>query len=373
MLPRPRGAAAEKQREAGDQLNVRFVQLLALSILMVTACGAGSTGVTAGKKVALLLPGTSARYEATDRPAFSDKLRRLCSDCQVLYSAAKNGADQEAQAKAAITGGASVIVVDPVDTTAAAAIVAEAKAGNIPVISYDGMVTNTAGLTYYVGFDKAAVGDLQGNALLTAMGGKTNPKIIELNGDPNDKEAMVFKTGAHSVLDGKVQFVKEYSTPGSKQTDAQTEMQNALRGMGQTKLDGVLAATDAIAAGAIDAMKSNGLRPLPPITGQGATLAAIQRIVAGDQYMTAYESVRLEAEAAAQLAYDLAFGIAVPSSMTNGNIVNNGTAEVPSALVIPASVTKANIESTVVADGFWTADEICTSQYISACAVAGIS
>ena len=100
---------------------------------MVTACGAGSTGVTAGKKVALLLPGTSARYEATDRPAFSDKaapaLLRLPGSIQ---RAAKNGADQEAQAKAAITGGASVIVVDPVDTTAAAAIIAEAKAGEHP-------------------------------------------------------------------------------------------------------------------------------------------------------------------------------------------------------------------------------------------------
>jgi D-xylose transport system substrate-binding protein len=354
-------------------MNVRLVQVLALSILVVTACGAGSSGVTAGKRIALLLPGTGARYGAQDQPAFSDKVRRLCSDCQVLYSAAKNGADQEAQAKAAIAGGASVIVLDPVDMTAAPAIVAEAKAAKISVISYDGMVTNTAGLNYYVGFDNAAVGGLQGKALLTAMGGKTNPKIVELNGDPNDKDAMVFKTGAHSVLDGKVQFVKEYSTPGSRQTDAQTEMHNALRGMGQTKLDGVLAANDAIAAGAIAAMKSNGLRPLPPVTGHGAALDAIQRIVAGEQYMTVYESVRLEAETAAQLAYDLAFGVAVPFSMTNGNTVNNGTADVPSALVTPASVTKVNIESTVVADGFWRADEICISQYISACAAAGIS
>lgn len=354
-------------------MNVRFLQVLALSLLLAAACGTGSTGITAGKKIALLLPGTGARYEAHDRPSFSDKLHRICSDCEVVYGAAKNGADQEAQAKAAITRGASVIVLDPVDMTAAVAIVTEAKAASIPVISYDAVVTNTAGLAYFVGFDNAAVGGLQGNALLTAMGGKTNPKIIELNGDANDKEAMVLKTGAHSVLDNKVQLVKEYSTPASSQTDAQTEMQNALRGMGTTKIDGVLAANDAIAAGAITAMKTNGLRPLPPVTGQGAALDAIQRIVSGDQYMTVYGSVRLEAETAAQLAYDLAFGIAVPISMTNGSTVNNGTADVPWALVTPASVTKANVESTVVADGFWTADEICTSQYISACAVAGIS
>lgn len=354
-------------------MNLKFVPALAAALLMVTACGAGSNGVTAGKKIALLLPGTGARYEDQDRPAFADKLRRLCADCQVLYSAAKQGAEQETQAKTAITDGASVIVLDPIDATAAAAIVADAKAANIPVISYDRMVAGTAGLNYYVGFDSAGVGGLQAKALLTAIGAKANPKIIELNLDPNDKEAMVFKTGAHSILDGKVQFLKEFSSPGSRQAGAQTDMQNALNGMGGAKLDGVLAANDALAAGAIAAMKSSNLRPLPPVTGQGATLAAVQRIVAGEQYMTVYESVRLEAETAAQLAYDLTFGIPVPAAMTGGSTLNNGTADVPSALVSPTSVTKVTIESTVVADGFWNADQICTTQYISACAVEGIS
>jgi D-xylose transport system substrate-binding protein len=354
-------------------MNVRFAQVLALSILVATACGGGSSGVTAGKKIALLVPNTSARYDSQDKPAFTDKLSHLCSDCQVLYSTAGKAADQEAQAKKAITGGASVIVVDPVDVAAAAAIAADAKAANIPVISYDRMVANTADLSYFVGFDSAAVGSVQAKALLTAMGGKTNPKIIELNLDPNDKSATAFKTAAHSVLDGKVQFVKESSITGSKQADAQTEMQNALKGLGTGKLDGVLAANDAIAAGAIAAMKTNHVTPWPPVTGQGAGLAAIQRILAGEQDMTVYESLVLEAETAAQLAYDLAFGVAVPSSMTSGNTVNNGTADVPAVLLTPTAVTKGNIESTVVQDGFWSADEICTTQYISACATAGVS
>jgi len=357
-------------------VNLRLVPVLALSILLVTACG-GSSGVPPGQKIALLLPATGDRYDAHDRPAFLDKLGRLCADCKVLYSAAKQGSDQESQAKAAISGGASVIVLDPVDKAAAATIVAAAKTANIPVISYDGIVANTLGLSYYVGFDTVAVGALQGNALLTAMGGKTSgktaPKILELNGDPNDQAATVFKMGAHSVLDGKVQLVKEYSTPGWKQANAEAETQSVLSGLGHNRLDGVLAANDAIAAGAIAALKTSVVRPLPPVTGQGAGLAAIQRIVAGEQYMTVYESIRLEAETAAQLAYDLTFGVTVPVSMINGNTINNGAADVPAVLVTPASVTRANIESTVVADGYWSADEICTSQYISACAAEGIS
>jgi D-xylose transport system substrate-binding protein len=350
-----------------------FAHVLALSVLILTACGAGGSGVTVGKKIALLLPATTAHFDTQDRALFTAKVTQLCSDCQVIYSPAKQDAEQQAQAKTAISSGASVIVLDPIDGAAAAAIVTEAKAANIPVISYDRLVMNTADLGYYVSFDNAAIGALQGTALLTAMGSKTMPTIVELNGDPADKNAMLFMQGTHRVIDGKVHIAQEFSTPGWKQSDAETEMQKALAALGRTKVDGVLAADDTIAAGAIAAIKGLGMNPMPPVTGQGAGLAAIQRIVAGDQYLTVYESIAVEAETAAQLAYDLAFGVTAPQSMTNGKTVNNGTAEIPSVLLAPVVVTKANIESTVVADGFWTAADICTSQYISACAAAGIS
>jgi D-xylose transport system substrate-binding protein len=345
--------------------------MLVLCGLIAMACG-GSSGVTAGKKIALLVPETvSGRYDSKDRPAFQDKLIRLCSDCQVLFSSASKEAEQQTQAQTAISNGANVIVLAPVDPSAAAAIVTIAKAANVPVISYDRLINN-ADITYYLSFDDAAVGPLQGQALITAMGGKADPTIVELNGDPADANGTLFKQGAHSVLDGKVRFGKEFGTPKWKSSTAESEMHQALAAL-NLKLDGVLAANDTIASGAIAAMKSAGVRPWPPVTGQGADLAAIQSIVAGDQYMTVYESIKSEAEAAAQLAYDLAYGVTVPASLTNGRTVNNGTADIASVLVAPVAVTKANVESTVVADGFWTADEICTSQYISVCVTVGIS
>ncbi len=346
---------------------------LVLSVLILVACGVGGSGVTTGKKIALLVPETTtARYDTKDMPYFEAKLRQLCSDCQVLYSKANQVATQQAQAKTAITEGASVIVLDPVDAAAAAPIVTMAKAANIPVISYEGLVMNAADLNYYVSFDDAAVGALQGTTLLKAIGSKTKPTIVEINGDSGDVKAEVFKQGAHSVLDGKVTFGRESSAAGWLPSNAETEMQLALTALNHP-VDGVLAANDDIAGGAITAMTTVGLKPLPPVTGQGADLAAIQRIVTGDQYMTVYEAIRAVAETAAQLAYDLAFGVAVPASSTNGKTVNNGSAAIPSALLSPVVVTRANIESTVVADGFWTAADICTSQYLSACAAAGIS
>ena len=349
------------------------MRVLALSIFLVAACGGGPSGVTLGKKIALLLPeNTSSRDFSVDRNHFEAKVKSLCSDCQVLTSVAKDGAEQASQATTAIAGGASVIVVDPIPGSAAGAIATQAKTANIPIISYDSLITNTADLNYYLSFDYAAVGTLQGTSLLTALSSKTKPTIVQLNGDASDSRAALFKQSAHGALDGKVTFGKEYDTPGARESFAEDEMRQAVTALNR-KVDGVLAGDDTIASGAIKAMKSLVLKPLPPVTGQGADLAAIQRILTGDQYMTVYESILAEAEAAATLAYDLAFGVAVPQSLIQGRSVNNGSADVPAVLVAPVAVTKSNIESTVVRDGFWTADQICTSQYASVCAAAGIA
>jgi D-xylose transport system substrate-binding protein len=342
------------------------VLVLSASILM--ACGGGS-GVTLGKKIALLLPDTANALDI--RSIFEANVTQVCSNCQVLYNTAKTDAEQQAQATTAISGGASVIVINPLHGATAAAIVTQAKAANIPVIAYDRMVLNTPDLSYFVSFDTEAAGGLEANALLTAMGSKVNPTIVELDGDAADPNSKTFKDAAVNVLKGKVKLGGQYDTAGGKLDAAKTEMQTALASLNY-KVDGVLAANDVIAGGAVAAMKGK-VRPWPPVTGQGAALAAIQRIVVGDQYMTLYMSTKAEAQAAAQLAYDLAFGVAVPPSMTNGKTVNNGSVDVQAALLTPVVVTKVNIESTVVADGFWSADDICTSAYASACAAAGIS
>jgi len=355
-----------------------MLSALAVVALAVTACGTssggGGGGTTSSKKIALLLPETkTARYESKDRPLFEAKVKALCSDCQIIYSNANQDASaQQSQAEAALTNGAKVLVLDAVDGAAAAAIANKAKQSNVPVISYDRLILNTPNVNYYISFDNQAVGKLQGTSLLQALGSKTNPSIVMINGAPTDNNAKLFKQGAHSVLDGKVTIAKEYDTPDWSPDQAQNEMTQALTALAN-KLDGVYAANDGTGGGAIAAMKAAGLKPLPPVTGQDAELAAIQRILIGEQYMTVYKAIGPEAEGAATLAVDLVNGTAVPASMTNGKTVNNGNKDVPSVLLTPVAVTKDTIKTTVVADKFWTATDICTSQYASACSAAGIS
>jgi len=344
------------------------VAVLVLSAVMVAACGGGS-GATPGKKIALLLQDTATALNT--RGYFEDLVTQVCPNCQVLYSAAKTDAEQQTQATTAISSGASVMVLDPVHAATGAAIVAQAKAASIPVVSFDRLVANTPSLGYFVSFDTEAAGGLIANSLVTALGTKAKPTVVEIDGDTADPATKTFKDATLAALNGKITPAKQFDTPGGTAANSKAEMVQAMTEL-NFRVDGVLAANDKLAGGAIAAMKGN-IRPWPPITGQGAELAAIQRIVTGDQYMTLYFPAKAEAEAAAQIAYDMAFGINVPASMSGGRTVNNGSADVPAVLVTPVVVTKDNIEATVVADGYWTSDQICTSQFISACAAAGIA
>jgi D-xylose transport system substrate-binding protein len=355
---------------------LRMATVVVAAAIAVVACGGGTSGGTGGnaaKKIALLLPESkTARYESKDRPLFEAKVKALCSACSIIYSNAnQDAAAQQSQAEAALTNGANVLVLDAVDGAAAAVIAQKAKQQKVPVISYDRLITGTNAVDYYISFDNTKVGQLQGSALLQGLSGKTGASVVMINGAPTDNNAKLFKQGAHSVLDGKVTIAKEYDTPDWSPDKAQTEMQQALTALGN-KVDGVYAANDGTAGGAIAAMKAAGVSPWPPVTGQDAELAAIQRIVAGQQYMTVYKAIKPEAENAAIMAVDLAEGKSLPSSLVNGT-TNNGASDVKSVLLTPVAVTKSNIKDTVIADGFWSASDICTSQYADACKAAGIS
>jgi D-xylose transport system substrate-binding protein len=360
------------------------VAVLGLSVTLA-ACGGGNGGTAtasgsgsgSGKKIALLLPEhTTARYESQDRPHFESMVKSLCATCSVVYeNANQDASEQQSQADSVLARGIDAIVLDPVDATSAKTIVAKAKAQHVPVISYDRLVSS-GDLAAYISFDNERVGRLQATSLekkLTQDGSAKGP-IVMINGDPTDNNAHLFKQGANSVFsrDG-VKIAKSYDTPGYTAANAQTEMQQAITALGNNGFAGVYDANDGIASGAITAMKDAGINPASrPTTGQDAELDGIQRVIAGQQYMTVYKAVKTEAEDAAQMAVALAKGQPLPAKLVNQH-TSSGTTSVPSVILTPVAVTKTNVASTVVKDGFWTPAQICTTAFASACKAAGIS
>jgi D-xylose transport system substrate-binding protein len=354
------------------------------------ASAAAATG-----SVALLLPENhTPRYEAADKPFFEAKFAAVCAGVKETYSnAAESDTTQQSQAEAAITGGAKVLVLDPVNGATATAIMTNAAAKGVKVISYDRLITApTTTPDWYISFDNEKVGQLQGTALLAkinAMNLGRNANVVWINGSPKDNNATLFKKGAHSVLDGKVTIVVEDAMANWQQSEAQTIMDGAITKLGKTGFDAVYVANDGGAAGVYASMVSKGIDPTTkPMTGQDAALDALQRIVLGQQYMTIYKAIQPEAEAAAELACNLVKGDAtVPADLTafSATTVNNGTADIKSVLLAPIAVTidgansTSSLEASVVKDLFYgptTVAQICDAKVDpklpAACTTAGV-
>jgi D-xylose transport system substrate-binding protein len=363
------------------------VALIAIAAL-VAGCGDGDDTTGGGTSaeggggggdftIALMLPeNETPRYETNDRPDFEDAVAEKCPDCEVIYFNAGGDAEkQQSQGEAALTKGADVIVLDPMDSKSAATIAERANAQDVPVVSYDRLIENSE-VDAYISFDNEKVGELQAETLANKLkeDGKAKGPIIMINGDPADPNAALFKAGAKKGFDAAgVEVAKEYDTPGWTAENAQREAQQAITALGNDGFWGIYAANDDTGGGAIAALKGAGINPEErPVTGQDATVAGLQRILAGQQYMTIYKAIPPQAQISAEIAIALAGGEEVPQDKVTEEI-NNGKADVPSVLLEPIAVTKDNVKSTVIKDGFVQASELCTGPYAAACKEAGIS
>jgi len=356
---------------------------LAVIALVAVGCGgsddnsSGGGGGGGGGTIALLLPeNETPRYESNDKPGIEKAISEKCPSCEVIYFNAGGDAEkQQSQGEAALTKGAEVLILDPMDSKSAASIAEKANAQGVPVLSYDRLIENSE-VAAYVSFDNERVGELQAESLSEKLkeDGKAKGPIIMINGDPADPNAALFKKGAEKGFEeAGVQVAKSYDTPGWTAENAQREAQQAITALGNDGFWGIYAANDDTGGGAIAAMKGAGINPAErPVTGQDATVAGLQRILAGQQYMTVYKAIPPETEISAEIAIALLEGEEVPQDKVTEKI-NNGKADVPSVLLEPVAVTKDKVKSTVVKDGFVTPSELCTGPYAAACKEAGIS
>jgi D-xylose transport system substrate-binding protein len=217
-----------------------------------------------------------------------------------------------------------------------------------------------APVAFHVTFDNERVGMLQAQALVAAVGdGLTDGSIVVLNGATTDANAREFRHGASLVFEAQdVPIGSEVDVPDWSPDLAQESMERAIATLGRDAIVGVYSANDAMAGGAIAAMRSAGFDPIPPITGQDAELAAVRRIITGEQHMTVYKAFRTQARVAAEVAYALARDGVLPEGVATSE-VDNGHGPVPTLRLTPIAVTRDTIAATVVADGVWTVEELC--------------
>ncbi|MEX2461079.1 MAG: D-xylose ABC transporter substrate-binding protein [Paenibacillaceae bacterium] len=318
-----------------------------------TKAADAATPAKDGKKIVIGFSMDTLQEERwqKDRDLFIAEAKKLGAEVNV-QSANSDDAKQISQAENLISQGVDVLVVVPHNADASAAIVEKAHAAGIKVIAYDRLITNSD-LDLYLSFDNERVGEMQATAI-TKLVPKGNYALIE--GADTDNNAHLFEKGQMNILDPLVkagdikivyrQFTKEWSP-----ANALSNMENALT-TNNNKIDAVVAANDGTGGGAIQALTAQKMQI--PVSGQDAELAACQRIVEGTQTMTVYKPISKLATTAAQLAVKMAKGEDVGADKK----VNNKKIDVPSVLLDPIAVDKSNMDSTVIADGFHTHDEV---------------
>jgi D-xylose transport system substrate-binding protein len=349
----------------------------ALAAATIAACGGSSSDSSSGGggggggasgKVAFLMPDqASTRYEKQDHPLFEQKLKELCPDCQVIYqNADSDPSKQQQQATTAITQGVKVMVVDPVDAASLASTLNQAKSRGIKVIAYDRPFPKFK-VDAYVSFDNEKIGKLISSSLMDHLkqtGAASKGGILQVNGSPTDAAAGLIKKGVHEGVDPSgVKELAEFDTPDWVPAKAQDWVSGQISKY-RGQIVGVVAANDGTGGGAISAFKAAGTNPVPPVTGNDAELAAIQRIVNGDQYNTINKPIKIVASAAAEAAYQLLQGKPAKTSTT---VFGS-----PAALYTPFVVTKDNVKKQMIDSGLIKASDLCTKAYAKGCAALGI-
>jgi D-xylose transport system substrate-binding protein len=338
---------------------------------------------SAGKgSIAVILPDTvsSARYTEFDAPYLTKAFQKagLSSSQFSIQNAQGSDSTQLTDAQSAITSGASVLVVDPLDSGVGAQIESYAKQHGVAVIDYD-RLTLGGSRSYYVSFDNVKVGNLLGTGLVScaAAWGVSHPNVIEMRGAATDNNATLFAQGYDQILNplySSGKYTKVASPAGTWTPNvAQSEFEQAYTA--NKSANAALVPNDENAAPIIQYLQSLHIPAKHfPITGQDATLVGLQNILSGYQCGTVYKPIYEEAQAAAALAIYLRAGQTPPAALVNGSTKDSqSNTMVPSVLLNPEWVTVSNMGSTVVADGFVTASQLCTATYAAECKSAGIS
>ncbi|WP_382309381.1 sugar ABC transporter substrate-binding protein [Herbiconiux sp. UC225_62] len=372
-------------RSFRPRLVVTGVALTASALLLAGCSGGSATGGDStsapdgGSKgtIGVILPetATSARWEAFDKPFLEEALAKEG------YTADIQNAQGDVQKFSSLADGMiakqvdALIIASP-NPEVGVSVEQKATAAGIPTIDYDRL--NPGGTAdYYVSFDNVEVGRLQGQALADALADKPGAQVIQIEGAPDENNAVLFHEGQMDVLqplydDGTLTLVRDQFILGWDNQLGGTTFEQILTSNGG-KVDGVVAANDGMAGAVITVLQKNGLNGTVPVTGQDATLAGLQAILRGDQTMTVFKAIKKQAEATAKLAAIAASGdVSAADEYASSTTIDPKTnREIKSVLLDPSVVDKSSVKD-VVDEGYVTAAELCTADLAAICESEGI-
>ena len=353
---------------------------------------AGTKGASS-LQVGVILPDTtsSTRWVDFDAPYMKEAFTDAGYTSSEFRVDNAQGSDttQLSDATADINLGAKVLIVCPLDGPTGVAIAKLAESKGVTLIAYDRAIFQGTN-TYYVSFDGEKVGELIGTGFEACVKAWNiaKPQVFVLNGgEDTDPNAIAFASGYNKIVWGKsaqtvsagasntlgMSLIGENFAPGWDNTKGGTIFQQEFTA--NPKINATIEANDGLANAVITDLKTDGVKPnTVPTTGQDGTAQGMAWILEGYQCGSVYKPVYKEVQDAVTMATILLAGQTPPAALLNGSTTDSANTSVtePASLLSAEWVTKANIESTVVKDGFDTASAICTIAGASVCAANGI-
>ena len=348
--------------------------VIASAALALTGFVSASSATAAGVQVGVILPdaASSARWETADRVFLAAAFKKagVTADIQ---NANGDKAKFATIADQMLAKGVKVLIMAGLDSPSTAAIQKKAAKSGVKTIDYD-RLTLAGSASYYVSFDNVAVGKLQGQGIKACLdaAGKKTAKIVYLNGSPTDNNATLFKQGYDSVLrpsikSGAYTLVDDQAVPDWDNAKGGVIFEQQLTKAGG-KLDAVVSANEGLGLAAVAVLKKNGLNGKVCVSGQDATADGLAAVLTGDLSNTVYKGIKAQANATADLAVALVKGKKVTTAKGK---TNDGKRDVPSVLLVPVGITKANVK-VVIADGFQKRADVCKIATEAVCKANGI-
>jgi D-xylose transport system substrate-binding protein len=341
--------------------NWLVVASLLVSVALGLVLGRGGRGPSAASPKSRPLIGLSLdtlkeeRWQR-DKSVFEAKAKELGADL-LIQAANSDDTRQMQDVQALISRRVGVIIIAPHNGAAMAKAVDLAHEAGIPVISYDRLITD-ADEDLYVAFDAVRIGEMQAQALLAKAKGRRPLRLVRIQGAKTDHNSFLLKEGQDKILapliaKGEVKVVHEDWAQDWKPENAKKIMNAALTTHGHD-IDAVLCANDGTAGGAIQALSEEGLADKVVVVGQDAELVACQRVAAGTQAATIYKPTVLEVTAALEAAIRMIKGRPVVAR----DEMDNGKAKIPTILKDTIAVTRDNLLTTVIKDGYHSYDDV---------------
>ena len=296
-----------------------------LAAASVAAAVVAAGSASAADMVALLLPeNVNPRWEQQDARFFVESMAEVAPDVDVeVFNANNDTSVQQRQAEQALTRGAKVLIVIPIDGESSAIIADTAAEAGVPTIAYDRMI-NSHNTTFWVQADLEGMGYDQ--AMHVIENTEDGDTLVMLKGSPTDPNAAVIHNGQLRALtplfdSGARIMGYENWTPGWDPAIARRSMDQALTQL-NNNVQGVVSSNDGNAGAAIASMEEQGMAGTVPVSGLDCTVQAQQLMLLGKQTQCGWRPLADMAHAAAQVTARLVAGMdfsdLAPQTVTNG-------------------------------------------------------